>query len=270
MFEIFKSKKVGELSDKVNALEQGLSRIKETCGLGVEVVGLQEQIILNLQEQLSTTQSRLVKAEKTNVSLSRKLKRAEKQPTYTILPKEVDAKSTGDLVISNEKGCMHISSGGTININKVKPKSRAEKIKLAVDRVQPAPKKHKIVGELTPRSVKMGELSVTDRAATISDILGVDVDTNGKKGNSLIIKKTKEPVRVMYEKDGKYMIKSFTKDGYVLFPDPITNKFLLTYLRVGQATKSGIYSFYSDDARASAIRSNHNKVLSVLKDKVGV
>ena len=124
-----------------------------------------------------------------------------------------------------------------------------------------------MLGEITPRSINLGDLPKGDRAAAISDILGVEVVP--LRGNSVSIKGLGQSIRVVKYRDNiqAYSLK-LKEDGYVLVEDPITNKHYLTYLLLKDASKSGSYTFSQNSAKLASIRVNHTKTLQVLKEKL--
>lgn len=247
MFGVFKNK---ALETRVAVLEEEIKKAldskKEVIEASSKVISLQEKVQKSLEEQLKVSQ-RMVKKLSTQ---NRKLIRESK---------------------TSERGV--VGSGGLSNENfipapvqNVSPKpSRIEVIKKAA--TKRTPKQVKVLGEITPRSVNLGDLPKDDRAAAISDILGVEVVP--LRSNSVSIKGLGQSIRVVKYRDNiqAYSLK-LKEDGYVLVEDPITNKHYLTYLLLKDASKSGSYTFSQNSAKLSSIRANHTKTLQVLKDKL--
>lgn len=245
MFGVFKSK---ALEARVSVLEEEIKKAldskKEVMEASSEVIALQEKVQQSLEKQLKAAQ-RMVKSLS---SQNRKLTRANKS-VVEVVPKTLPV---------------------TITPEKAQEDLRIHKIKQVATKVvhkKESPKQIKVLGEITPRSVSFGELPIQDRAALVSDLLGEEVSY---RQTSLFLVKNATPIRFAYlnKSADSYVIKGYKKDGYVIVPDLITNKFLITYLRVSDVSPSGQLRFKPSSGVAVNIRKNHAKTLQVLKDKL--
>ena len=180
MFGVFKNK---ALETRVAALEEEIKKAldskKEVIAASSGVIALQEKVQKSLEEQLKASQRMVKKLSTQNRKLIRESKTSERGVV-------------GSGRLSNENFI-------PAPVHNVSPKpSRIEVIKKAA--TKETSKQVKVLGEITPRSINLGDLPKGDRAAAISDILGVEVVP--LRGNSVSIKGLGQSIRVVKYQEG--------------------------------------------------------------------